>query len=211
MGLFSSGPDEEIKELVDAANGDSVTADKLSKTDAGLTAWDRLNDKPLIDYLDDKEQPHFIIAQQNKHGVSVSESNDISPDGKFQIMMTVTDHRILFTAGGNSGDKTASVDFDSVKKVQSRTKSGDGVNRVRIKIEADNDEYTFARIMTDAAVNIGGAASDEEEVQKAVEYISTQADVDSEQTEKRSLTRQPQTQTQPAPSSVGCQILKSAA
>ena len=190
MGLFSSGPDEETKELIDAAKGDSVTADKLTKAETGMAAWDRLNDKPLIDYLDDEEQPHFIIAQQNKRGIHVTEDGDthttsIEPDGKFRIMMTVTDSRVLFTAGGSSGDKTVSVDFEDITGAKLRTNSKEnGPNRLKITVDTHNRIYTFARIMTNASVNLAGIASDEDEVQNAVEYISTEANINAEHTEK---------------------------
>jgi len=118
MGLFSSGPDEETKDLIDDARGDSVTADKLTKAETGRMAWNRLNDGPLIDHLSDDEQPHYIFSQQSKSGVRVTDGASVQPDGKYRTMMTVTDDRVLFTAGGDNGDSTLSMDYESITDIE---------------------------------------------------------------------------------------------
>jgi len=176
MGLFGSGPSDEVQDLIDAARGDSVTADKLAEASAGVGKWDRLNDAPLIDYLREDEQPHYIISQQQKSGIRVTNGEDIDPDGKYRTMMTVTDQRVLFTAGGKNGDTVASVSLDDITEVETRKSTGGhGPDRVSVTVNTADGSYTFGRIMTGAVVNIGGAASDEDEVQGAVDYISEQA------------------------------------
>ncbi|KOX93379.1 hypothetical protein AMS69_05455 [Haloarcula rubripromontorii] len=185
MGLFSSGPDKETQELIDAANGDSVTADKLTKAETGRMAWDRLNDGPLIDHLSDDEQPHYIFSQQSKSGVRVSDGESIQPDGKYRTMMAVTDDRVLFTAGGDTGDSTLSIDSESITDIEARSgpEKSDGSGKVTVSLNTEDTSITFP-IKTAGSVNLADVHSDGDEVQEAVDYISSQAAADVDRTEK---------------------------
>lgn len=177
MGLFSSGPDEEIQELIDNANGESVTADKLTEAETGRMAWDRLNDEPLRSYLEEGEQPHHILSQQQDLQLIIDDGENIEPDGKYRLMMTVTDQRVLFTLGGDSGDKSLSLWYDDVTGIDTRKNSrGDGSETVTLRIHTADKSYTH-NFWTGTKVNIGKVASNGEEVDEAIDYIALEADI----------------------------------
>jgi hypothetical protein len=190
MGLFSSGPDEEVQELIDNARGDSVTSDKLTKPETGRMAWDRLNDGPLMDYLEEDEQPHYILTQQDKSGIAVEGSDNIRPDGKYRTMMAVTDRRIIFAAGGDGGDRIESIEYDSVTGIESRTgtEKSDGSKQIKLTIETPEKTYRYG-IDTSGSVNLANVNSEESEVNDAIDYISSMSDtgVEESQQEKASI------------------------
>lgn len=185
MGLFSSGPDEETQNLIDAAKGDSVITDKLTKAETGRMAWDRLNDGPLIDHLAEDEQPHYILTQQDKSGIAVDDGENIRPEGKYRTMMAVTDRRIIFTAGGDAGDTIESIDYDSVNGIESRTgtEKSDGSKQIKLTVETPEKTYRYG-ITTSGSVNIADVHSNETEVDEAIEFISSRAEVGVEESQQ---------------------------
>lgn len=164
--------------MIHNARGDSVTNDKLTEPSTGFGAWDRLNDGPLIDHLRDGEQPHYIISQQQKSGITVRNGDDIRPDGKYRTMLTVTDRRVIFTVGGDRGDSVTGVDFDSVREIQVNVNDqGHTPGRATVTIETEECSYVFGDIMVHAGVNIGNTASNSEEIRAAADYVASKAEI----------------------------------
>jgi len=100
-------------------------------------------------------------------------------------MMTVTDDRVLFTAGGDNGDSTLSIDYELIADIEARSgpEKSDGSGKVTVSLNTKDTSITFP-FKTAGTVNLADVHSDREEVQEAVDYISSQAAADVERTEK---------------------------
>lgn len=146
MGLFGGSDDDVlpyVRELVAAAEGSTVTADVL--TDA------RLNE-PVVAHLADEEQPHHVLIAENKP-VEINERGSISTiaSGDDRTTVTVlTDARILFVVGQQSGDAIRAVEYDDVYEFD----VGAGLRRSCLEVTLRDERYRayFSRFVDAAAV-----------------------------------------------------------
>lgn len=174
MGLFGSDQtDERVQDIVESAIHDSVTAEKVGKKkSSGLTAHNYLNDKPLVEYLQKDEQPHFLWAIVDSWGienppVEVNEGQDLVPNGKLRVMVALTDERLLFVVGNKEGDKEVTVPYSEIGDIQIGTGSG-------------TKEFPILSVITsDINYNIRGGISGDERLQdfeQAGEFVSAMGD-----------------------------------
>lgn len=100
--------------LANARHG-SVTEKRLTQLKGGLTAR-YLYDRPLIEYLEGKEQPHFILAARQS-APTFSGPNPPTWSGQTlqgMAMHMVTDQRWLMVAGMKEGDGQFAVPIEDV-------------------------------------------------------------------------------------------------
>lgn len=122
MGLFGnddSDPDEEVAELVSAAKGDTVTSDRLTERKAGMMFYN-LKKAPIIDFLDDGEQPHFVLRDK-LDGLTIEDGTERTTVemGEMQCAFAVvTDRRVLFLVGtGDDAVHRTSVPYEDAESV----------------------------------------------------------------------------------------------
>jgi hypothetical protein len=107
-GDDESEPPARVVEMTDNARGETVTAARLSGQN------DR-SARPLYEYLDDSEQPEFVLSGMQ---VIFDDGDDYEtkyPTRETQVL--VTDRRILVVLGGQFGDDSWQVGFDDVLDV----------------------------------------------------------------------------------------------
>jgi len=114
MGLFGS----DDKEIVTAARGDSITESRLFEKSARIVQ--RLNSKPIVEYLCEDEQPHYLFSGPMT-GLTINTPDgeySVSPDGQHHAFTVVTDRRLLCLAGHADGDRSVSVEYNQIKNVR---------------------------------------------------------------------------------------------
>lgn len=143
MGLFGSDNNDEISEeaqqLIDSANHKSVNSDRLTKLKSGRMSR-YLYDKPLIDYLEDGEQPHFIFAARSKvpKAKGAGYSNP-EMSGTGMVMHMVTDERWLVVVSNTEGDQFFSIPLNKIQSVDYSTSA----TGHEIEIFAEDGEITI--------------------------------------------------------------------
>jgi len=160
MGLFGSSdePSEQVKELVENAEDKSVTIKRLTKQKTGFgRGHDILSEKTLVDFLKDNEQPEYIFPYAGMNAeVRVENGENIQPNGKYRVLFTITDYRILFVVGDkDKGDwsheipysKVISADLYDIEEVKatdiSYGKLNPAVNDWVYEIITEDNKYLF--------------------------------------------------------------------
>lgn len=107
-------------ELAEEATGN--VKKKTLKKDSGMV-FTYLYDGPLIEHLNDDEQPEYIFSNENK-GYRITEQNgdERTPhhngsEGKRYLL--VTDQRVLYVAGCKDGDETIEHAYDEIVNIES--------------------------------------------------------------------------------------------
>ncbi|WP_185715572.1 PH domain-containing protein [Halocatena pleomorpha] len=107
----------DVSERIDNALHDSVTEQRLTELEFGLLAG-KLYTKPLIDYLGEDEQPHFLFSPGLSDGTIdlVGSSAPTPPNqaGTNTTMHLITERRWLVVAGNENGDETLSVPLQDI-------------------------------------------------------------------------------------------------
>jgi hypothetical protein len=137
MGLFSSGSDGEIGELIENANHDSVTEKRLTELDSsGLTgrAGVEFHNQPLIGHLNEGEQPHYIFYDGGHNIKDTSEKDDNSFHIDGDAMYCLTDERVLVLVAREEGDTSFSVPYEAL--VDFECKSARMKHRISLITEA---------------------------------------------------------------------------
>jgi len=146
---------------------------KHLKKDSGMLST-YLYDGPLIEHLNDGEQPEYVFSHQTK-GYRITEQNGDertphhnSSEGKRYLL--VTDQRVLCVAGCKDGDETIEHGYDEIVDIET---SG-GVNK-NIQFRSVNGRtYKFAPQTSNDIVNA------------AIDYVSERATgTEPEVTEKK--------------------------
>lgn len=96
----------------------TLAADARLKPKRGFLA-----DKPIIEYFDQDEQPHYLIYNE-KAGVTIGDSNKKSDvKGHDQNTMWVTDKGIHIAIGRSGGDFHKFIPFDIIKDIEEKSDS----------------------------------------------------------------------------------------
>lgn len=136
--------------LAEEATG-NVKEKHLTKDSGMLSTY--LYDGPLIEHLNDGEQPEYVFSHQTK-GYRITEENGDertphhnSSEGKRYLL--VTDQRVLCVAGCKDGDETIEHGYDQIVDIEA---SG-GVNK-NIQFRSVNGRmYKFAPQSSNDIVN----------------------------------------------------------
>jgi hypothetical protein len=103
-----------IDERVDNAVSGTVTKARLrGRSPVGTTGF-ALNDDPVIEYLADDEQPHFILHADSK-GPQRNGVTFIEPEGEYNLAICLTDRRIGLIAGKPGSDATAQIRYEDIE------------------------------------------------------------------------------------------------
>lgn len=137
MGRYrDEGNDTRAHALAANAYGDSVTAERLTKTDGGIMQKDLLASDPVISYLQPDEQPHAFFFNDTKgisrNGATMGGGNDAS----YRSLCIVTDQRILFFTAGSKGE---ALPFSQVTDVRTNT----GRMKHKLSLRTPNHDYEF--------------------------------------------------------------------
>lgn len=123
MGLFDNeNPDDEVSDLVETARSDTVTRDRLTDPKGGGMLENNLGHAPIVDFLADDEQPHFILHNTSK-GAKIHHADDertIKPKGKRRAFAVLTDRRVVFLVGADEV-KEFELAYDDIEALTTRT------------------------------------------------------------------------------------------
>lgn len=115
MGFFSDDTDAgDEAGLVADARSESVTSELLNEPKGGLTTHN-LGHAPILDFLADDEQPHFLLLNATK-GVRVHTDRDeahVKPTGRRRAFVVVTDRRLLYLIGADDVE-TLEIPFEEI-------------------------------------------------------------------------------------------------
>lgn len=121
--VIDSGSDEKssVKELVNKANHESVNNKRLTEVKPGLVGR-LLYDEPLISYLHNGEQPHYII-QESAAILSFSGANPPQEGSKNAagVLLLVTDERLIILEPDKAGDRMWDIPFDEIESIESES------------------------------------------------------------------------------------------
>jgi len=131
---------ERAKKLSEQAKG-SIKTKRLVKT-SGLTQT-YLYDKPLIDYIGENEQPHYVFRGASNCPLLITYPGSKKADKNKQnyAYLLITDIRILYIAGQKGGDKVLQVQYDDLKNVEGK-KHTSGFQQIRFE-DRNEKRYTF--------------------------------------------------------------------
>ena len=150
--MSNRSPDE----LAEASTG-NIKRKNLTK-DSGIV-FTYLYDGPLIQHLEDDEQPEYIFSNENKgYRITEPNGNERTPhhdgsEGKRYLL--VTDQRLLYVAGCKDGDESIEHGYDEIVEIES-------VGRSIFQFRAtDGNTYKFAQ-----------SGEIKQTVDAAIDYIS---------------------------------------
>lgn len=174
MGLFGGGDedaesnedDHQVADLVAGASHDSVTEKRLTQLKAGRMSR-YLHDAPLVEYLEDGEQPHFVLAARNK---APSASGPNPPEmptkqGTGMVMHLVTDERWLVVAANGDGDQALEVPLDAIRGVEYDL-GGHGSHDVTLALDDSQITTPIANLY------------DDEDIEALARYLGDATDAD---------------------------------
>lgn len=159
MGLFGGGDDESestdddgVDALVAGARHDSVTAERLTQLKPGRMSR-YLHDAPLVEYLHDDEQPHFVLAARN---TAPSASGSNPPEmptslGTGMVMHLLTDERWLVVASNSDGDEALEIPLDAVRAVDYDL-GGHGSHELTLALDDSRITTPIANLYDDADI-----------------------------------------------------------
>jgi hypothetical protein len=149
MGLFGDdGNDNEIRyeydeeyvaRVVENAEGDTVTAEVLTRTDSKrlFSGSGHLNDQSLLGHLAADEQPHHVFHNEESGVITTSDGSRLEPGANYRAVAAFTDARLFVVVGQDSGDETLSAAYDEITGFD--VKNGNS----RFVVETDDEGYIF--------------------------------------------------------------------
>ena len=114
-----------------------IAPDKLiDKSASNIVTW--LN-KPVVDYLNPDEQPHFILrAGGGIQRTTAEEVSTLQPSAEFgDARVVITDERVLFLIGQNHGDVIKSIAHTDIAELD----TDGGLLSTAISIQTDQVSY----------------------------------------------------------------------
>ncbi len=153
----------DVGELIDNALHDSVTEQRLTELEFGLLTG-KLYTKPLIDYLGENEQPHFLFSPGLSDGkidlVGSSAPTPPKQAGTNTTMHLITDQRWLVVAGNENGDETLSVPLQDITGLAVKTEPWTNIvsfttDRFRFEAPIKIDEEDLEGLHRWLVVNTG--------------------------------------------------------
>lgn len=176
--------------LAEAATG-NIKSKNLTK-DSGMV-FTYLYDGPLIEHLEDDEQPEYIFSNENKgYRVTEPNGNERTPhhdgsEGKRYLL--VTDQRLLYVAGCKDGDEYIEHGYDEIVEIER-------VGRSNVQFRTtDGNTYKFAqngetKQTVDAAIDYiskKSAGSGEDKTVEEPDNASVEVDSSSSEFEEETV------------------------
>lgn len=164
--LLEEELETKVYSLLSAAKSRTVTKKRLTKTKGVVFPY--LSGDPVISYLYEGEQPHFIFTSGlNSDPVEVRSQDggvEVVDPGAYKTFGVITDERILLIIGQEDGDEFVGLPFDAIKYATYQRES-----LAEHVLEVGTGRLRYL-------VNVAENAN---EVESAFEYLSTR-DVDRE-------------------------------
>ncbi len=173
MGLFGSDGGDEVDEkaqsLVDGAKHDSVNIERLTKLKPGRMSR-YLHDDPLIEYLNENEQPHYILAARSKTpsvaGSTQQEAKRLQQEvpeqyGTGMVMHMITEGRWVMVASNSSeGDQMLEISFEELTDADYST--GNSSHSIDLRLDSASIDIPIANLYN------------EDDIEAAYSYIEAQ-------------------------------------
>ena len=165
--------DEDVSLLVQQSDGESVTEGNLRK---GI---DVMNDKSILDMLDEGERPHHILYGREIDVESGGDSSSLFGNNRSRntgltsvdptdFSTVITDKRIFTVVPEMTGNDVKNIPYDSITGVDLDT----GLVRKRLTLQTHGRTY-----------HISATHSDRDECYAAMKYIRQQRDKANSQSE----------------------------
>jgi HJR/Mrr/RecB family endonuclease/soluble cytochrome b562 len=155
--------DRSAEELAEAAEG-NVKKKHLVKTSGMI--FTPMFDKPMINYVNDGEQPEYIFQNGRGYNITEQNGNDSTPHaGGGDKYLVVTDQRLLLVADYKEGDETLEHTYDEIVDIGSLD-----VTTSNIQFKSSNNKTYMFTIpkYNDQVIN------------EAVDYISERIETSNE-------------------------------
>ena len=165
MGLLGGGDKNKREErLANDAKGDSVTPERLTAVERGFgKGRDYLANSSILDWLKESEQPHFTFPESVNNRVKRQSSNDLETNGKYRVILVVSNERVLFLIGDDNNDRSHTIEYENISGIGLVKKESSKMLESSVdtfKIETEYDTYFFQ------------LTGNNEGVESAAEYIS---------------------------------------
>lgn len=177
MGMLGSEPDDPVEAMVERARGDSVTETKLTRVGNRMVRQGTLEDRPVVDYLREDEQPHHILfASNHEFGF---DGEDHAVNTLYWQTLVVTDQRLLVLVGDNGGDTGEVIPYETIDPYSLDARS-DSITHDELRLVAGGVECEFE---VHSKIGI-------DELRAAAEYIRKRA-ANADRTPERERSRGP--------------------
>lgn len=153
--------------LAQNARGDSVTGHRLTSTGTAIISGSYLHDQPIINYLTEKEHPHYHFDNIKKGLKTQDDRIKIGWSGDYRASMVITTAGIHFFVGQSTGDLHEFISYETITGVGTEYALLD--RWAKFIIGVNNNEFQF---WTDP--NNFLRKYDKEEMESAKEYIREQ-------------------------------------
>jgi len=137
MGRFGRDTsDTEAQSIAANAHGESVTAERLIKTEGGFMQNDLLETDSVLTYLNPDEQPHYFFYN-NEKGIT-RDTNTAGGGNKisYRSLCVVTDDRLMFFTAGSKGE---AIPLAAITDAEGNA----GILKHRLTVITPAHEYTF--------------------------------------------------------------------
>jgi len=150
MGFFSGDKsetevDRRVEELVNNAKSDTVTEERLTKTDTSgiISRGIDMVDDPLIEYLNENEQPQFIFfSTYSIPPFKIPEIDaELSTGAQSRSAVCITDRRFIVVVSGTGAgsDVLLEIPFDSVEDFEAIPTDGEfGIDFHKVKLRVND-------------------------------------------------------------------------
>lgn len=118
---------DRARDLADRAEGEYITPELLAKPD-GRTS------EPLVAYLEEDEHPQYVFLG-GELMISDSDSSVVRKHPAQQLVISISDERVLYVVGGRFSDELFEVPLTNITMAYL---DEDGLSRYLI-VEADRD------------------------------------------------------------------------
>jgi hypothetical protein len=156
-------PNIYVKKLVDSAQGNLVTKNRISKLKSGMSHPQTPTENPILDYLYKDEVPHYTLRATK---VRLPDQGVLKPENNAYLIPT--NMRILILIGTESRDIDLSVPYRNVSDV------GGNIGLTSKKIAFQTSEGTFRFKINHNHFNESQASDDEDitrEVKACAQFI----------------------------------------
>ncbi|MFU1780699.1 PH domain-containing protein [Haloarcula japonica] len=197
MGLFGSSDEDEnteisdeVQELVENAKHPSVTAKKLTEKSPNIRGH-MLAEKPLLEYLEEGEQPHLILHSATPGGIRIKMGGEKKKILGGSAAVMITNLRVVLAKGVDESDEISSIPIEGISGGETKQPSKLNPTKNTHKLilyadlnsilaeatDIDKDEVDdIMNKSIEAEVRIAFDKVSKDDTKFALKYISTKAE-----------------------------------
>lgn len=115
--LLTGANNEETPPIIEEARGDSVTAEYLLREKPDSYPFN-LSEKPVIEYLGEEEQPHYLLRSEES-GLTIKDERNTEekpPSYKYASFCVVTDDKVHFLISGEKSDTHITLSYSEISR-----------------------------------------------------------------------------------------------